>query len=280
MDVARHRGDFDAVRQPGRGGQVDERGLVAEALAQQQILLVGRVSVRRRRELVRVEVENLLAVEAIGLDVLVDDARGQLDARRRLPQDRGAAADAAARIDVLLRRRPDRVDEPRVARAIADNAQRRGWPKREVDRALQPAADRGFLHRVDVGLDQPFGLAEFGLVGDVADRPADAARSEQSALRPAQRLDAVEVEQVEVRREQRQRDDALVEVDADLLLHARLVADDLAGRDTAHRNLALPRPEILYGKPGDVAADVLECDRVGALYVGLGLGVDREGHVL
>ena len=71
-----------------------------------------------------------------------------------------------------------------------------------------------------------------------------------------------------------------VEVDADLLLDAGLVADDLAGGDAADRDLALARPEVLDGEAGDVAADVLDGAGVGALDVLLGLGVDREGHVL
>ena len=58
-----------------------------------------------------------------------------------------------------------------------------------------------------------------------------------------------------------------VEIDADLLLHARLVAGDLAGGDAAHRNLALARPEVLDGEARDVAADVLDRLRVGALDV-------------
>ena len=89
------------------------------------------------------------------------------------------------------------------------------------------------------------------------------------ALRAAQRLDAVEIEEVEVRREQRQRDDAFVEVDANLLLHAGLVADDLAGGHAADGNLALPRPEVLDRQARNVAADVLDRLRMRALDVRL-----------
>ena len=88
---------------------------------------------------------------------------------------------------------------------------------------------------------EPLGHAELRLVGDVAHRAGQRAGAEQRALRTAQHLDAVDVEEVEVRREERQRDHRLVEVDADLLLHARLVAHDLAGGDAAHRDLALAR---------------------------------------
>ena len=111
------------------------------------------------------------------------------------------------------------------------------------------------------------GDAEPRLVGDVAKRAADRARAEQGALRAAQCFDAVQVEQVEVRVEQRQGNDRLVEIDADLFLHARLVADDLAGRHAADRHLALARPEVLDGEAGDVAADILDRAGVGALDV-------------
>ena len=72
---------------------------------------------------------------------------------------------------------------------------------------------------------------------------------------------------------------AVVEIDADLLLHARLITDDLAGRHAANRNLALAGAQILDGEAGDVARKVL--DRVGAgpLDVLLRLSVDRERHV-
>ena len=127
---------------------------------------------------------------------------------------------------------------------------------------------------------EPSSAVELGLVGDVADGAADRPGPEQGALRAAQGFDAVEVEQIDVRREQRQRDHAFVEIDADLLLHARLVAGDLPGGDAADRDLALARAEILDGQAGDVAADVLERRGVGALDVLFGLRVDREGHVL
>ena len=53
-------------------------------------------------------------------------------------------------------------------------------------------------------------------------------------------------------------DDAFVEIDADLFLDARLVADDLAGRNAADRHLALARPEVLDREAGDIAADILD----------------------
>src|SRR3546814_8014861 len=99
---------------------------------------------------------------------------------------------------------------------------------------------------LDLALDAVGGR----LIGDVAQRAADRSRAEERALRPAQRFDAVEIEQVEVGGEERQRDDRFVEIDADLFLDPRLVARDLARRNAADRPLTLPASEILEGQCG------------------------------
>ena len=281
VDVARHRCQLDAA-EVRRGGEVGDEGVVFELLGQQQILLaLGKDDFRaRRREGIAVEIVDFLAVEAVGADLLIDDARRDLDARRRLEQDREAAAGTAAAVDVVADAgRRDRIDEAAIARVIADRADGRGGAERRVDRALQGPAEIVARDEVGIGLDHPLGAAERGLVGDVADGAADRPRTEQRALRAAQRLDAVQVEKIEVGGEQRQRDDRLVEVDADLLLHAGLVADDLASRDPADRDLALARTEILHGEARDVARQILDPGRAGALDVGLRLRVDRKGHV-
>ena len=121
--------------------------------------------------------------------------------------------------------------------------------------------------------------AQLRLVGDVANRARQRAGAEQCALRPAQHLDAFRVEQIEVGREERQRDDRFVEVDANLLLHAGLIAHDLTGGDATDGHLTLPGPEVLHRQPGDVrrhALDVL--DAASAQHL-LGGRRDRERHV-
>ena len=198
----------------------------------------------------------------------------------RLEGERQAPAVTLAAVDVLARGRPERIDEAAVAGVVSDRAERSVLAQRQIDRALEVAAEIVAINQVDVGLDRTLGHPQPRLVGDVADRSADRARSEQRALRPAQRLDAVEVEQVEVGGEQRQRDCRFVEIDPDLLLHPGLVAHDLSGGDAADRNLALPRPEVLHRQPGDIARDVFERVRARLLDVGGGLRVDRERHVL
>ena len=53
-----------------------------------------------------------------------------------------------------------------------------------------------------------------------------------------------------------------------------MIADDLAGRNAADRDLALPGAEVLDGEAGDVRRDVLE--RLGTAIAELRLG--RRGH--
>ena len=133
---------------------------------------------------------------------------------------------------------------------------------------------------VELGLDAGGMLAQRGLVGDVAQRATDRAGTEQRALRAAQGLNPVQVVKVEIRRKQGERNHALVKIDADLLLHARLVAHDLTRRYATDRDLALARPEILDREAGDIARNVLEAIRTGALNIRLGLGIQGEGNVL
>ena len=52
--------------------------------------------------------------------------------------------------------------------------------------------------------------------------------------------------------------DRFVQVDADLLLDAGLVAHDLAGRDAAHGDLALAGAQVLHREPGHVRRHVLD----------------------
>src|SRR5204863_1389407 len=101
--------------------------------------------------------------------------------------------------------------------------------------------------------------ADLRLIGNVADRARLRSGAEEGSLRTAQDLDAVQVEEVDVRREERERDHRLIEVNAHLLLHTRLIADDLAGGNAADGDLALPRAEVLDREAGDVRRDVLEC---------------------
>ncbi len=152
-------------------------------------------------------------------------------------------------------------------------------PKEGVDRHLGRAAEAAVFDRLNRKLADRFVAADLGRVGDVAHRAGERAGAEEGALRPAQHLDARHVEKVDVGGEEGKRDHRFVEVDADLLLDAGLVAHDLAGGDAAHRHLALAGAEVLHHEAGDVGGDVLEGGGAAVAQVLLGRRGDREGHL-
>ena len=86
--------------------------------------------------------------------------------------------------------------------------------------------------------------------------------------------------EIEVGREQRHRDRRLIEVDADRLLHARLIAHHLAGADAADRDLALARSQIRDVEAGDIARDVDDVGRARLFDVLVGHRGNRERHFL
>src|SRR5438270_12673149 len=97
--------------------------------------------------------------------------------------------------------RADRVDEAAKMRVVADDPQRSLIRHRSIDRGFDVISDIAALDDIDAALDRTFNPIGPWLVRDIADRTADRARAEQGSLRTAQRLHAVEVEQVEIRRE-------------------------------------------------------------------------------
>ena len=178
MEVTRHRGQLGATEIIARDEVAEER-LVAELLAEIEILLpLAEQVAARGRELVVEQDIMVFAVEAAGLDVLIGDARRDLEFGGRLEQQRRAAADAAAIVDMLLAERPDRIDESAVVGAITDHPERRRRRQRKIDGALQPITDVAALEDIGVSLNCAFGTVELGLIGDVADSAADAAGAE------------------------------------------------------------------------------------------------------
>src|SRR5262249_43263060 len=140
---------------------------------------------------------------------------------------------------------------------IAGDAHGGRWAQRQIETELHVAASVPAIDAVAAELDESFLQSDLGLVRDVAHGSRQGAGAEQRALRTAQHLDAIRVEQIEVWREEGERDDRLVEIDADLLFHTWLVSHDLAGGDAAHGDLALAGPEVLHGESADVCRDPL-----------------------
>ena len=141
-------------------------------------------------------------------------------------------------------------------------------------------ADLAVRKGVEGALHEAVLAPKLGPVGDVAQGASDRSRAVEGALGSAQHFDPVHVEQVEVGREQRQRDHRIVQIDADLLLDAGLVPDDLTGGDAAHGNLALAWPEILHGHAGKPTRQVLDPSGVGPRHFLRGLRSHGERHIL
>ena len=101
---------------------------------------------------------------------------------------------------------------------------------RQVEEAINAkagsAAFGGGGIRRKAGVD----FVEFGLVGDVADRPAHRIGAEQRALRPGQHFDAVEVGGVDIKIAARSGGGRIVDVERDVGLHARNAQNLCAGR--------------------------------------------------
>src|SRR6185369_3614197 len=109
----------------------------------------------------------------------------------------------------------------------ADQADRRGVADRHIDHALDCTAELAVGARRGRHFRRAAELRQLRLRSDVTQNAGNRTGTEQRALRTAQHFEALQIEQVEVRREQGNGDRRLVEVHADLRLHARLIADDL-----------------------------------------------------
>src|SRR5256885_4420232 len=111
-------------------------------------------------------------------------------------------------------------------------------------------------------------------------RPPRSTLFPYTTLFRSQHLETIEVEQLEIGREERDRDGGFIEIHAHLLLDARLVTDDLAGADAADGHLTLSRAEIRDGKAGNVTGEIDEI--LGARIADLVLAGRRHGerHVL
>ena len=220
--------------------------------------------------------------QAVHLDFLVEEAWRHRHVLRRLQSQRPAGAGAFAGVHVLVHAQVGLhgVHEPAERRVVGGDPHRRGVAHRHVDRDLGAAAHAALTDRVERELPEAVRDSELRLIRDVAERAGERARPEQRALRSSQHLDAGHVEQVDVRSEQGKRDDGLVEVDADLLLDAGLVADDLPGCDAAHRDLALAGTEVLHREARDVGRDLFEVADAAAAQDLLAGRDDGEGHLL
>ena len=185
----------------------------------------------RRGIRVGIQVEDLVAVEPVHVDVLIHQPGGDGHVLGGLPQHGHATPEAAAVVDVVVpfAGDPQGVDEPAVSRAVAHHAHGRVVAQGRVEGRFDVTAGCAAVDGVEVELRPHVLDAELRLVGDVPHGAADGAGSEQRALRAPQGFHALDVIEVKVRGEQRDRDRRVVQIDADLFLDTRLVAHDLPG---------------------------------------------------
>jgi hypothetical protein len=96
------------------------------------------------------------------------------------------------------------VDESRDAAEVRREAKRGATAERNVGAEFRRAPQAAAADGVDADLGEGPGHAGLGRVGYVADGAGQRAGPEKRALRSAQHLDAIGVEEIEIRREERQ----------------------------------------------------------------------------
>ena len=158
-----------------------------------------------RRIRIGEDVESIDAIPSVRLRALIDQPWSDAETTRGGEPERGAQTGPVVAVDVLVNSqiRLHCVHVPASARAIAHDPERgliTNWRiEAELCNAARVAAvDGGHAH-----LAKRATVAELRLIADVAHRAGQRARAEQRALRTAQHLDPADVEQVEIRREQR-----------------------------------------------------------------------------
>ena len=264
----RDRGEGVAVGQADLDLHVGEQELVRVGLLElREELALAEVHRRSGRRVgVGQDVEGVDAVPAVHRDFLEHHPRRDRHVLAGLEAHGPAGAGPLAGVHVLVdaQVRLHRVHETAEGRVVGGDPHRRGVADGNVDRDLRAAAVAAVAYRVEGELAEPFRDPDLRLVRDVADGARERPGAEQGALGPAQDFDPRHVEQVDVRHEERHRDDRLVEGDAHLLLDPGLVADDLSRGDAAHRDLALAGAEVLHGEPGHVGGDFLQVVRAAA----------------
>src|SRR6185312_14343154 len=164
--------------------------------------------------------------------------------------------EAARALGSLRAERCYRIDEAPHMPPIGDEAGGHGITERKVERASEIAPFAAVTHALEGRIGQYFELAEHWLARDVAHRTGLRAGAEERPLWTAQHLESVEVEELEVGREERDGDGRLIEIDAHLLLDTGLVANHLARAYAADCHLALAGAKIRNGETRHVAGEI------------------------
>src|SRR5262249_16899535 len=149
---------------------------------------------------VRQDVVDIDSRKAIGRQVLIDEPRRDGQLLRRLEEERDSGAGTITVVDRLLYA-PSRLDgvyETGDVVIIKVDAHRSRIAKGHVERAACHSALVAVGRTLDGRISKRLELAELRLAGDVAHRASLRARTEQRALRTAQHLESLDIEQLEV----------------------------------------------------------------------------------
>ncbi len=206
------------------------------------------------------DVEGIDAVPAIHGDALIDEAGSDAQAIAGSEEEGDPPALPVPAVDVLPHAQVGLhgVDEAPQPVVVGQRAHGCGIAQFQVAAQLEVSPEVTAAQGVAPELREPFVAGDLRLVGDVAEGSRLGAGAEERALGPAQDLDPIHVEKIDIRGKEGEGNHGFVQVGAHLLLDPRLVARNLPGRYAAHRDLALAGAQVLDGEPGHVGGQGLD----------------------
>ena len=179
--------------------------MVEQALTLLDVLLAIPEACRsHRRERIGEHVVEVDAWEAVGCEVLVHDAGRDRQRIIRLHEQRHASASAIAVVLGLVKAaaRLNGIDESRQVVPVGDDARRGLVAERQIECASGVSTRITMRGRFERGVGHRFCFAELWLAGDVAHGARLGSGAEERPLGPTQHLEALEVEQLEIGREE------------------------------------------------------------------------------
>ncbi len=214
----------------------------------------------RRHRPVIVEIDQQRGAAAIIVDVVIVllDERRIVDGERRILDDRVAVGIGAHRMRPLIGARGiGIVDIAAVMFVVTDQADRDILVQGNVDEPLGGAAGTALAELVALEIVSALELARIGLVGDDAQGARQRTGAVERALRARQRLDARQIIGMQVDRAEDRRDRGLVDIEAAARQRARSEAV-AAGGDAAEIELRLAGAERLVAHARQQLGDIGE----------------------
>ncbi len=223
--------------------------------------------------------DGLVSDESLGVAVLVGGEQADRQPVGGLPQRDDAPAPVDQRIGVL-HAGAEVVEIALLVAVEADRADRqRVADDRDVDHRVVALAEAVRVGQAEIDQRRHVEIVEVGALGQDAHRARQRSRSEQRALRSAQELDALDVEQIGVdhRGVADRRDRQLVDIDRDRALQVGVVA---VGGDAARGEVVEVLRRAVEHHARRLARHALEADDALGGQLLLAEGGDADRHVL